>query len=76
MKEKNNTFEENLKELEDIAIQLERGNLDLEKSIDIFEKGIKISKECTKYLDNAEKRINILVENESGIKEEKFDIDE
>ena len=69
------TFEDNLKELEKIATKLETGNLGLDEAIEEFEKGMKLSKECTKKLDEAEKRINILVENENGdVIEEKFEV--
>jgi exodeoxyribonuclease VII small subunit len=71
----NGTFEKSLEELENIANELERGSLSLEKSIEIFEKGIKLSKECSEKLDKAEKRINILVQNENGFAEEKFEIE-
>jgi exodeoxyribonuclease VII small subunit len=71
----NGTFEKSLEELENIANELERGSLSLEKSIEIFEKGIKLSKECSEKLDKAEKRINILVQNENGVTEEKFEIE-
>lgn len=68
------TFEENMKELEDIVSKLEKGELDLDNSIKNFEEGIKISKECSKTLEDAERRINILLESESGeLTEENFD---
>ena len=73
---KNETFEKSLEELENIANELERGNLSLEKSIETFEKGIKLSKECSEKLDKAEKRINILVQTENGLEEENFLIKE
>ena len=67
------TFEENLKELEDIATNLESGDLGLDEAIKEFEKGIKLSKECSNKLDEAEKKINILVQGEEeNIKEENF----
>jgi len=66
------TFEKNLEELENIASELERGNLSLEKAIETFEKGIKLSKECSGKLDKAEKKINILVQTENGLTEENF----
>lgn len=66
------TFEKNLEELENIANELERGNLSLEKAIVTFEKGIKLSKECSEKLDKAEKKINILVQTENGLTEENF----
>lgn len=55
------TFEEKLKQLESIAQELESGNLTLDESISKFELGMKLSKECTKKLDNTEKKINILI---------------
>lgn len=71
------TFEENVKELEEIVSKLEKGELSLEDSINNFEEGIKLSKECSSALDEAEKKINILVESEGGeLKEEKFEIEE
>lgn len=67
------TFEESLNELEEIATKLESGNLGLDEAIKEFEKGIKLSKECSEKLDEAEKKINILVQGEDGkLKEESF----
>ena len=67
------TFEENLKELEDIATKLESGDLGLDDAIKEFEKGIKLSKECSNKLDEAEKKINILVQGEDWkLEEENF----
>ena len=67
------TFEDNLKELEDIATKLESGDLGLDDAIKEFEKGIKLSKECSNKLDEAEKKINILVQGEDGkLEEENF----
>ena len=68
------SFEESLAELEKIATEIERGDLGLEQAISEFEKGIKLSKECSQKLDEAEKRINILVKQDDGeLKEEKFE---
>ena len=67
------SFEDNLKELEDIAKNLESGNLNLEEAIKEFEKGMALSKKCTEKLDEAEKKINILVQDENGnLTEETF----
>lgn len=68
----NETFEKNLEELETVASELERGNLSLEQAIEMFEKGIKLSKECSQKLDKAEKKINILVQGDNGLEEEEF----
>ncbi len=75
--EENKTFEESLSELEQIASKLESGDLGLDEAIKEFEKGIKLSKECSEKLDEAEKKINILVQGEDGqLKEENFIADE
>lgn len=66
------TFEENLKELETIVAELEKGELTLDESIAKFERGIEVSKECNSKLENAEKKINILLDG----KEEKFEVEE
>ena len=73
VEENGKTFEDSLTELEKIATNLENGELGLEEAIKEFEKGMKLSKECTEKLDDAEKRINILVQGEDGnLKEENF----
>jgi len=56
------SFEVKLKELEAIVSELEGGSLSLEDSISKFEQGIKLSKDCTKSLEEAEKKINILTD--------------
>ena len=73
MKQENDTFEEKIASLEDIVTQLEKGNLNLDDSMAKFEEGMKLSKECSKILDEAEKKITILLEENGGISEEKFD---
>jgi len=67
-----NTFEQSLKELEQVVADLEKGDLTLNKAIENFEKGIELSKVCGKKLDEAEKKINILVKKEDKIEEETF----
>ena len=67
------SFEENMKKLEEIAVELEKGNLDLDSSVAKFEEGMKISKECSEMLENAEKKITMLIKGENGeLAEEKF----
>lgn len=65
------SFETKLKELEVIVSELEGGSLSLEDSITKFEQGIKLSKECTKSLEEAEKKINILTDSVEKDMEEK-----
>ena len=64
------SFEEQLSELEKIINELENGNLNLDDSVVKFEEGMKISKECSKMLENAEKKITILLNDENGEKKE------
>ena len=71
MKEK--TFEENIEELEQIVKELEEGKLNLDKSVEKFEEGMKISKTCNEMLENAEKKVTILLENDGEIKENQFE---
>ena len=71
-----NSFENSLKELEKVVSELEKGDLTLDTAIENFEKGIKLSKECNKKLDEAEKKINVLVNNDGESKEESFVITE
>lgn len=69
-------FEDSMKKLEDIVTELENGNLNLDESVDKFEEGMKLAKQCNNILENAEKKITILLENNGEIKEEKFDIED
>ena len=71
-KEKNLNFEETIKNLEQIASELEKGDLDLEASVSKFEEGMELSKKCNELLENAEKRISILLKDGDKIKEENF----
>ncbi|MCI8411168.1 MAG: exodeoxyribonuclease VII small subunit [Clostridia bacterium] len=70
------SFEEQIEELEQIVNQLEKGDLNLDDSVAKFEEGIKISKECNKILEKAEKKITILVNQDNELKEENFETDE
>ena len=71
--EKNKNFEEQMAELEKIVTELEKGDLSLDESVAKFEEGIKLSKDCNKVLEEAEKKITILVNQDGEMKEENFD---
>ena len=72
--ENNKNFEEMIENIEKIAKDLESGNLSLDESVKKFEEGMEISKECSKILEDAEKKITILIKDSEGnIKEESFD---
>ena len=60
------SFEVSLLELEQIVGELENGDLPLEESLELFEKGIKLSRECRTRLTNAERRIEILMKDADG----------
>ncbi len=68
-------FEETIKKLEVIANQLEKGDLNLDESVSKFEEGMKLSKTCSEILENAEKRISILIKKDDGVTEENFNVE-
>jgi exodeoxyribonuclease VII small subunit len=57
-------FEEALGRLETLVQTLERGDLSLDESLKAFEEGVKLSKSCLKLLDEAERRVEILLSEE------------
>jgi exodeoxyribonuclease VII small subunit len=59
-------FETSLEELERIVRELEQGELTLEKSLELFEQGVKLSRECQERLNQAERRIEILMRDNQG----------
>ncbi|RJP77846.1 MAG: exodeoxyribonuclease VII small subunit [Desulfobacteraceae bacterium] len=65
------TFEQSLKQLEQIVDELESGDLPLEKALTKFEEGVKLSRSCTSTLDEIERKISILLKNPSGERDEK-----
>ena len=66
MKEKPKSFEEAITELEDVVARLEKGELSLDDSIAVFQRGIALSKYCNQRLDEVEKKISLLLEDENG----------
>ncbi len=59
-------FEKAMTRLEKIVEELERGDLDIDKSLEIFEEGIKMSRLCSKKLNAAEAKIEKLSKGEKG----------
>ena len=59
-------FEKAMTRLENIVDELERGDLDIDKSLEIFEEGIKMSRLCTKKLNEAEAKIQKLTKDKKG----------
>lgn len=73
---KEKSFEESMQELEKIVQELENNNLNLDESVKKFEEGMEISKKCNKILEEAEKKITILLENNGEIEEKDFKAEE
>lgn len=61
-------FEAALSRLEELVGSLEKGNLSLEESLKVFEEGVRLSKNCTKILDEAEKKVELLIHDKEGKK--------
>jgi exodeoxyribonuclease VII small subunit len=59
-------FEKQLTQLETVVERLERGDLPLDESVRLFEEGMKLSQACKDELEQAEGRIQVLVESKSG----------
>jgi exodeoxyribonuclease VII small subunit len=66
------TFEEAMKQLEQIVQELESGDLPLEKAILKYEEGVRLSRFCSEKLDETEKRITILQNQEGNVLEKPF----
>ena len=70
-------FEDALARLETIVTELEKGDLPLNDSLKMFEEGIKLSKTCLKMLDDAERKVEIMVQDKDGKKRvEAYSIEE
>lgn len=60
-------FEDALARLEQIVDTLEAGNLPLEESLKVFEEGVGLARHCARYLEEAERRLERLTKDESGV---------
>ncbi len=70
------TFEQSMKKLEQIVQELESGDLPLEEAMEKFEEGIKLSNLCSEKLDETEKKITLLLQNQEGsVLEKPFESD-
>ncbi|MDH5433463.1 MAG: exodeoxyribonuclease VII small subunit [Gammaproteobacteria bacterium] len=63
MSSKQNSFESQLSELESIVEQLEKGDLPLEDSLKLFEKGVGLTRQCQQLLDKAQQKVSILTQD-------------
>ncbi len=70
------SFEESLTELEGIVDRIEKGQLSLNESLTLFEKGIKLVRECNTKLKCAQQRVEQLIAENGELKEEPFEAKE
>lgn len=68
-------FEKQLKALEDIVASMEKGELSLEDSLKAYENGVRLARDCQTALDEAQQRIDILVQRGDELTEEPFERD-
>lgn len=66
VKKKELNFEDSLRKLEEIASKMGEQSLPLEESLKLFQEGMELSTICNKRLDEAEKKINIVLKNSDG----------
>ena len=60
------SFENNLKELEMVVKTLESSDISLDEMLELFERGVALTKSCTQQLENAEQKITVLMKNRNG----------
>lgn len=72
MSDKSSSFEQAVAELEEIVKKLEKGELTLDDSISCFQRGVELTKFCSKKLDEAERSITMMIESENGIVEKEM----
>ncbi len=66
------SFEAGLTELESVVRELESGELPLERALELFEKGVRLSETCRKQLEQAETRVEILIRKNNRMQAEPF----
>lgn len=72
---KTQKFEQALKRLEEIVARMESGDLELDKSLALFEEGVKLVRFCSGKLDEAKKKVEILVDKNGTMMPEPFSTD-
>lgn len=71
-KKKTPDFEQSLKELESLVQQMEQGDLSLEDSLQAFEEGVSLTRECQSILAQAEQKVQVLMESGGELSTEPF----
>lgn len=69
------SFEDGLQQLEAIVKEMEGGDLPLERALELFEKGMKLSETCRKQLEEAETRVELLIKRAGEVTPESFSPD-
>ena len=70
---KKKSFEEALAKLEQITKELEEGDLSLEESLKYFDEGVKLAEYCNSKLNDAQKKVEILLKKDDGVEPTVFD---
>ena len=68
------SFEESMKALEDLVRELENGGIDLDRSLEIYEKAVILRNRCQTILDDSERRIQKIMETANGTVREDFHV--
>lgn len=68
-------FEQSLNQLEALVEQMEEGDLSLEASLQAFEDGVKLTRQCQQALSAAEQRVQVLLEKDGDLISEPFNVD-
>jgi exodeoxyribonuclease VII small subunit len=71
-KKKGHDFEQSLTDLEQLVTQMESGELSLEKALETFEKGIQLTRHCQTMLNEAEQKIQLLIESNGKVQAQPF----
>jgi len=69
------SFEDSIKSLEELVKELEAGGIDLDRSIEIYEKAVILRNHCRKILDESERKIQKIMESSGAMRTEEFDVD-
>ena len=70
------SFEDIMKTLEDLVKQLESGELDLDKSLEVYERAVVLRDHCKKILDESDRKVQTIMETASGIVKKDFQVNE
>ena len=70
------SFEDSMKTLEDLVKQLESGELDLDKSLEVYERAVVLRDHCKKILDESDRKVQTIMETATGIVKKDFQVNE